>query len=312
MTAYTGVAGHAFISVLGVAIGLFCMSTAAAASMPRYELGQRWEYRHEGPRPGSMEPNAIDGERILWVVSSVGEPGAAQWVIEERFTRDEKVVGHLFVDGAGLLNALEIQSEKKEKMRLRYDPPVPYQPADMNVGETRTIETTLRVDSANFALPNKTVVERLADETISTPAGEFADCSHFKSTTTSTIDIKIAKIAVTEEREQWYHQSVNGMVKEVYRKGPVKFLTWSRPGYTATSTLAEYSIEQIDRRDGFAVQIDSGQSDHEGVSHSPSSGTWPWSGGLILAGIVAWATGAVVLAKRSGRSSGNKECERDV
>ena len=291
--------GHALVCGLGIGVGLICATaSAASASTGTFEVGQRWEYRHEGPRPGSTEPNAIDGERILWVVSSIGEPGATQWSIEERFTKDEKVVGCLLVDGARLLNALEIRNEKGEKVMLRYDPPVPYRPADMNVGETREIETTLRVDSAGFSLPNKTVVERLADESISTPAGEFTGCSHFRSTTTSIVDIKIAKIPVTEEREQWYHPSVRGMVKEVYRKGPVKFLRWSRPGYTATSTLTAYGKQDLEAQDGFATQMENERGGQQEASHPPIQGTGPWSAGLILAGVVAFGVGALVLKRR--------------
>jgi len=292
----------------GIVVGLFCVTTwASPASKAVFEIGQRWQYRHEGPRPGSIEPNAIDGERILLVVSSVEEEGRAEWVIEERFTKDRKVIGRLYVDGDGLLKAIEIQNEKGEKVRLRHDARVPYRPADMNVGEVRTIQTTLRVDSANFALPNKTAVERLADETVGTPAGEFPGCSHYKSTTTSTVDIKIAKIPMTEEREQWYHPSVNGMVKEVYHKGPVRFLGWSRPGYTATSTLMTYGKEEVNPADELLVQTDIDRSDQREASHSPSRVTRLRSGGLILAGIAASVIGALVLARHAVRRRGCRD-----
>jgi hypothetical protein len=246
---------------------------------------------------------------VVSSVEDVEDKGGGEWVIEERFTKDEKVVGRLFVDGDGLLTTLEIQNEKGERIRLRYDPPVPYQPADMNVGETRTIQTTLRVDSADFALPNKTAVERLANETVSTPSGKFADCTHFKSTTTSTVNVRIAKIPMTEEREQWYHPSANGMVKEVYHKGPVKFLGWSRPGYTATSTLTAYGKVEVDPGDGLAMQTDSEQSDQQETSHSRLRGAWRWSRVLILAGIVALTAVVFVQVRRTvrmglGRSQG--------
>jgi hypothetical protein len=293
---------------LGIVVGLFCVTTRAVpASKAGFEIGQRWQYRHEGPRPGSIEPNTIDGERILWVVSVVEEQERAEWVIEERFTKNKDMVGRLYVDRDGLLTTIEIQNAKGERARLRYDPPVPYQPADMNVGEVRTIQTTLRMDSANFALPNKTVIERLTDETVSTSAGEFPGCSHFRSTTTSTVDIKIAKIPVTEEREQWYHPSVNVMVKEVYHKGPIRFLGWSRPGYTATSTLTAYGKEQVDPGDGLLVQTDIERSDQLDVNHSPSRGTWLWSEGLILAGIAAFTIGALALVKRADRRRGCRD-----
>ena len=142
-----------------VVVGLVCMATRGTQGLPGpFEVGQRWQYRHEGPRPGSVEPNAIDGERILWVLSATEGPGGTQWVVEERFTHDEKVTGRLYVREDGLLEAIEIENEKGEMARLRYDPPVPYQPEGMTVGDTRAILTTLRMDSTNFALPSKTTI----------------------------------------------------------------------------------------------------------------------------------------------------------
>jgi hypothetical protein len=243
----------------------------------------------------------------VWVVAVVEEQGGSQWVIEERFTNNKEVVGRLYVGQDGLLAAVEIQNEKGETAKLRYDPPVRYQPADMNVGEVRTIQTTLRMDSAKFDLPNKTVIERLADETVSTAAGEFVGCLHFKSTITSTVDIKIAKIPVIEEREQWYHPSVNGMVKEVYHRGPIKFLGWSRPGYTATSTLMGYGKEEVPARDELLAKTSIERSDQREPSHSLSRATWLRSRGPILVGIAALMIGALMVGRRAGRSRGHRE-----
>jgi len=237
-----------------------CLFCAAASAGPvgtaPFEIGQRWEYKHEGPRPGSMDPNAIDGERILHVIAVLEEDGCRQWVIQERFTNSNSVTARLYVDEERMLTAVEIENEKVEAMILKYESPVPYQVTELAVGEKETIETVLRMDAANFGLPSTIVNERLADETITVPAGEFADCVHYKSTATSTFDVKIAKIPFTEERERWYHPEVNGLVKEVYRKGPVKFLTWSREGYTATSVLTSFGRQQPEA--GIATTIRSG------------------------------------------------------
>ncbi|HON92323.1 MAG TPA: hypothetical protein PLT20_11105 [Sedimentisphaerales bacterium] len=210
------------------------------------DVGQRWLYRHEGPRPGSVEPNAIDGERIVWVLARVEGQGGELRVVEERFTHDEQAIARLLVRADGLLEAIELANDKGQTARFRYDPPIPYHPPTMAVGESRTISTSLRMDAADFTLPSEIITERLADETVATPAGEFADCRHYRIITTSTINLKIAKIPFTEEREQWYHPTAQGMVKEVYRRGPVKFLTWSRPGYTATSVLTGYDRQEFD------------------------------------------------------------------
>ena len=298
-----GRSGGCFVGWSGIVAGLLCTTVwAGSASKAQFEVGQRWSYRHEGPRPGAIEPNAIDGERILWVVSTGEKQGSAQWVIQEGFTKDEKVMGWHHVDQDGLVVAIEIQNEKGEIARLRYDPPTPYGPVDMNVAEVKTTQTTLRVDSANFALPSKTVTERLADETVATPMGEFTDCSHFRSTTTTTADIKIAKILLTEERERWYHPSVNGMVKEVYRKGPLKVLGWSRPGYTATSILTAYGREEPTLAGAARAPVlaeDNGQ----GEPNRSSSGTlWgrcrKW---IAIAFAAAVAVGILAAARRAGR-----------
>jgi hypothetical protein len=158
----------------------------------------------------------------------------------------------------------------------------------MNVAEVRTFQTVLRADAAKFALPVTTVVERLADETITTPAGEFPGCAHYRTTTQSVVDVKIAKIPFREERERWYHPSACGMVKEVYRKGPVKFLGWSREGYTATSTLLVYGREEVTPVAG--IPSHAGVGNRQEPTHSPAKAARPWHVLLLLLGTAASAT----------------------
>jgi hypothetical protein len=231
---------------LAMLVGLLCGEAVAGQDAnDAFEIGQQWTYQHEGPRPGSMEPNDIDGERIMHIVGVVNEPEGKRWIIEERFTEDEKVTGRLYVNQQRLITAIVIENEKGETARLRYDPPVPYQVMELKIGEQKTIETSLKMDSAKITLPSTTTIQRLNDETIATSAGEFVGCGHYKITTKATLDIKIAKIPFTEERERWYHAKVNGLVKEVYRKGPIKFFTWSREGYTATSVLTAFGKKEV-------------------------------------------------------------------
>ena len=231
---------------LGLLIGVLGAAAEPEQAMPEsFAVGQRWEYQHQGPRPGNIEPNAIDGQRILHVVSATEGQEGRQWVIEERFTHDQGAIGRVHVNQQQMLTLLEIENKKGEVAKLRYDPPTPYRVTDLAVGEKRESETTLRMDAVDFSLPSIITIERLEDETISTPAGEFVGCRHYRTTTASTVNIKIAKIPITEERQQWYHESIHGMVKEIYRRGPVKFLTWSREGYTATSVLTAFGQEEV-------------------------------------------------------------------
>lgn len=268
-----------------------------------FEVGQRWQYRHQGPRPGNVEPNTIDGERIVQVVSAADGPEGTQWTLEERFTRDPRVVARLCVSHDGLLTALEITNEKGQIARLRYDPPGPYEPSGMSVGQKQTVETTLQMDSANFSLPSTTVVERLEDETLTTPAGEFTGCTHYRSTSLSTVDVKIAKIPIREERERWYHPAVNGMVKEVYRRGPVKFLGWSRDGYTATSELTSYGKEQVPPASEARTQtlVDSNEQPAPTPSASQAGPSGHGRSSAMLLGLVATLAVAAILIRRARR-----------
>lgn len=88
---------------------------------------------------------------------------------------------------------------------------------------------------------------------ITTPAGEFVNCHHYQIAGTSVIDIKIAEISTSEERDVWYHAEVHGVVKEIYRKKPIKFLAWSQQGYTATSVLTNF-IEEAPAEDFVPVR----------------------------------------------------------
>ena len=291
--------------LVGTLIALLCTATWAGQDVNEpFEVGQRWVYKHEGPRPGSIEPNDIDGERIMHVISVVGEPEGKQWIIEDRFTGEEKATGRIYVNSKRLLTALEIKNQKGKVAKLRYDPPIPHQIMELDIGQEKTVETSLKMDSTKFSLPSTIVIRRLDDETITTPAGEFANCRHFKTTSKSIFNIKIAKIPITEERERWYHPKVNGLVKEVYRKGPVKFLTWSRAGYTATSVLTAYGKEEVPVEIRLASQNDNTNqsqepSDHPQPRASSSSAVYV----LFLGTIIVLVMGIHILRKRKRRTT---------
>jgi len=275
--------------VLVLHAGFLGVAAGDEATSEPFQVGQRWVYQHQGPRPGAIEPNAIDGRKVLQVISTFEKDGARRWVIEERYTEDPNVVGRLLVDRNRQLTGFEIENEKNEMGRMMYDVAVPYQAPELEVGGRKTLETILRVDSADFALPMTIIVERLADETIQTPAGEFADCQRYKTTTRSTINIKIAKIRSTEERQRWYHPSVNGLVKEVYHKSPIKFLGKEfKPGYTATSVLTAFDVGEVQST------FDPNRPPSPGSPGPKRSLGWLGVGGLILlAGI------GLVLARRN-------------
>jgi hypothetical protein len=264
-----------------------------------FKVGQKWVYDHEGPRPGAMEPNAINGQRVLQIVSRTEQEGKTLWVIEERFTRDPNVVGRLYVDDTRLLRSLDIANAKGDVARLTYESAIAYQAMDMEVGEQKTLKTKLVTADGKFTIPTTVEVNRLGNETVVTGAGRFEACRHFEVVTTSVINLKLAKIPMKETRQRWYSDQVNGLVKEVYEKDPGKFLMWSWKGYTAVSTLVSFSEEDVDVHVLDATETaaaDSGQSRNHGADRPMMPLTWRVVLGLLIVGICLF--GGVLLARR--------------
>ena len=265
-----------------------------------FEVGQRWQYDHEGPRPGAMEPNAINGQRILKVVSQAELGGQRLWIIEERFTHDPNVVSRLYVDDTQRLLSIDVTNQKGEALRLTYESAIAYQAMALEVGEQRLVKTQLLGSDAKFKVPIEIQVQRFEDETVDTPAGLFQDCRHFEFAMKSSIDLKLVKIPIEETRHRWYSDQVHGLVKEVYEKKAGKFMTWSWEGYTSTSTLASFGLGDVSATDVEAPVLaasDSGHRQDVDADRSPGFlrrwGVW----GSLLAGVCLLA-GVLIMKRR--------------
>jgi hypothetical protein len=202
-----------------------------------------------------------------------------------------------------MLTALDIENEKDEAVAMYYDSPVPYLIAEMEIGQTKKVETTLRVRSGEFALPATIAFERLPDETVSTPAGEFAGCLHYRVTHRSTIDVKVAKIPITEQRLRWYHADVNGLVKEVYSREPIKFLMWSRDGYTSTSVLERFDTAPVEVRPEVAGSTVPSPETPRTAENRPAGAVFPAVARLVVLGglMVLAGAGCVLVIRVRGR-----------
>jgi hypothetical protein len=263
-----------------------------AVTVGQFKVGQQWVYDHEGPRSGAMEPNAINGQRILQVVSRTDQGALRPWVIEERFTHDPNVVSYLYVDDARMLLSLDVKNQTGEAMRLTYESAIAYQAMAMKVGEQRTVKTRLLSSDGKFKVPIQIEVQRLEDEAVDSPAGLFQDCRHFEFAMTSSIDLKLVKIPIKETRHRWYSDRVGGLVKEVYEKKPGKFMTWSWEGYTSTSTLASFGLGDVETVTALELAASDLESRQDvGEDHSQRF-LWLWgilgclfAGGGLLVGV---------------------------
>lgn len=277
---------------------VLCVAMAAAGGEAAFEVGQRWVYQHSGPKPGGLEPEPIDGQRIAQVLRH--DPNDDLWIIEERYTNSSDPASRLHVDPKRTIVAIEIDSKDGPPARLRYDPPVPYEAPELAVGQTATIETTLHMDSPVFSMPIRLEIERLADETIATDAGVFEACRHYRTTSRTTLDIKIGKIPLTEQRHRWYHRQAGGLVKETYHKDPTRFLTWSRDGYDASSTLTAFGVEAVSESALSAMTFDPNAA--RDLHAAPASGARSPRAGpvaVVLASLaVIAAVGGLLVARR--------------
>lgn len=275
--------------LMGAVTVLLTGFAARAAVAGQFKVGQRWVYSHEGPRPGAMEPNAVDGQRVLQVVSRTEQAGQTRWMIQERFTGDPNVVGHLSVDDAGLLHSLDLVNAEGEAMRLMYESAIPYQALDIVIGEQKTQETKLVGADGKFSVAMTVKVRRLNDESVVTDAGRFEACRHFEFVTQSSIDMKLVKIPILETRHRWVSDQVQGLVKERYEKSPGKFMTWSWEGYSATSTLASFGLGPVDPNT--VVSMTSAQTQ----SSRPGGTTRFLKKTKILGGLLVCVCAAIVI-----------------
>jgi len=269
---------------------LLCVALTPAGH-GAYEVGQRWVYQHSGPKPGSFEGEPIDGQRIAQVIGH--DPNDGLWIIEERYTNSSDPASRHHIDPNRMVVAIEIDSKDGPPARLRYDPPVPYEAPELAVGQSATIETTLHMDSPAFHMPIRLEIDRLADETIATDAGTFEACRHYRTTTSATLDLKIAKVPFSEERHRWLHRQADGLVKETYRREPVKFLTWSRPAYEASSVLTAFGVEPVAERPAPAAPAHSHHDERAGSALIP----------LAIVAVVAAGVGLLLVRRRSVKNA---------
>ncbi len=274
------------LTVVVTILGALSMLNLAAAAQAPYEVGRYWEYDLQGPRPGATEPVAIDGQRILQVLQTIGDGTEQRWIIEDRFTNDPNIIGRLHVRNDRMITAIVIENEKGESLTLSYSEPLPYQTADLAVGDSMRIVTELVTQPGGYKVPCTLQITRLDDQTLDTPAGRFPDCRVFRSVTDTIIDIKIAKIPIRESRQWWYSDRVGAAVKECYTRDPVKFLTWSRDSYTSTSTLTGFGVRGVSENQQAAANRD-GILIAAPLANAGISPNWKWIPALIICMIVA-------------------------
>jgi hypothetical protein len=225
--------------------GLCFSQVGGEEDIRQLAIGQRWEYAHTGSRPSSMQPKVIDGQRIFQVIERVEEDNTSYWIIEESFTNDPEIVSRLHINDEKHLTAVyNYHVEKGMFLKMSYQPGIPWQAPALAVGEEKTYESSLILGEGELILPETVVFKRLADETVEVEAGTYVNCRRIQVSISCVMDFKVAKIPYQEKRDLWLHPDVKGTIKEVYKKEDMKIVGFTQKGYSTSSVLTSYTVQE--------------------------------------------------------------------
>jgi hypothetical protein len=202
----------------------------ACAAEP-WQVGEKWVFQQEGFRPMSNPPAAVEGDRVNEVVGVTGTGAEKRWKIKQTFGTNDQAPTTSYVDADHKVHKIDMDTQATGAVSLGFSPPAPLDWPELKLGEKDTMETKLSV--MGFDVPLKYEYERLPDETLTVPAGEFKNCPHVRMIVHSVnMQGQPEKIRF----DIWTHPTVNGRVKEV---------TVTRFGaadsFTSTSALKSYT-----------------------------------------------------------------------
>jgi hypothetical protein len=170
-----------------------------------WKIGEKWTYKHEGPRPFSDPSIKIKGDRTVEVTKIEGEGAAKRYLLKTLWGTEDANPTTAYFDPKNMIHKIEIQ----DMAILSFSPPVPGL-WSLKPGEQKTIQTNM--DVGGFPIPIEYVAKRLKDETLTVPAGKFKKCQHYEIITSYTNEMGEPAKAKTDH---WYHPKVKSFIKEV-------------------------------------------------------------------------------------------------
>ena len=206
-----------------VAIILLSVGIAHAED---WKVGEKWTYKHDGPRPFTDASSTIKGDRTVEVTSIQGEGTAKRYLLKTLWGTEDANPTTTYIDLNNMIRKIDIQYMAV----LLFNPPVPAI-WTMKLGEQKTLKTNM--DIGGFVIPIEYFTKRLKDETITVPAGKFEKCRHFEII--SSLQNEMGE-SVKTKTDQWYHPKVKSFVKEIAITN-----YQSDNSYTGTSVLKSYT-----------------------------------------------------------------------
>ena len=213
------------INLLMVIAGLVILSCGNVYAED-WKMGEKWTYKHEGPRPFADSSATIQGDRTVEVIAIKGEGADKRFLLKTLWGTKDANPSTTYVDSKKMIHKIDIEYLGA----LGFTPPVPAIWL-LKQGEQKTLKT--QMDVAGFSLNIEYKAKRLKDETITVPAGKFKNCQHVQIIT-STQDA--TGQPVKHKQDYWYHSKVGNLVKDV-----VVTNDKSDNSYTATSLLKSHT-----------------------------------------------------------------------
>jgi len=215
------------VKVLLMTVALVVL-VGGVAHAEDWKVGEKWTYKHEGPRPFSTASTEVKGDLTVEVIAIEGEEANKRYVLKTVWGTEDQMPTTAYIDPNNLLHKIEIQY--MGVMTLK--PPVPTV-WRLKPGEQKTLKGTMEI--AGFSIPLEYVAKRLKDETVTAPAGKFEKCQHVQIMISSQDE---TGQPVKHKQDYWYHPKVRNLVMD-------KVVTNFEGGasYTATSTLKSHTMK---------------------------------------------------------------------
>lgn len=179
-----------------------------------FQLGEKWIYQHGGNRTIGDVMQPVVGDRVQEITGQTIENGKPLWLITETWGETDYDPWRFFVDGERLLRKVESGAEI-----VRLNNPFPFDWLNLQPGESKRVKSGVIADTFTGAFTID--VQRLENETIAVPAGDYPDCIKVKMTIDYSISLRSGSPLVFHHI-YWYHPKVNGVVKESFEYKPAE------------------------------------------------------------------------------------------
>lgn len=221
-----------------IALWILSMPALCGAGQAfRFEPGETWVYKHEGPGLFAMERERFEGDKILTVESKRQTGGAGYWRLSQRYGETGNEETFIDISGDGSI----VRMETGDAQTVTWNPPFPYlYPDYLEPGGSITLETVMTAGDGTV-MPQTVTIERLPGETAEVPAGTFDHCALYRVVVNVDVSAGGQTLTMKTETQNWLHPSVNGSVKVVQTTEPLVVSgTVLMEGVRAVSELREY------------------------------------------------------------------------